>query len=159
MVGRVQAVASMVPSNSASAMKRFYRSRSINWSTASLAELFDGAFDFYANVRAFGLAAAPQADMLLFQFGVYNWGHGEYFEVDLTRQFIIAGAEDDDALSQLRCTAYYQPTPRFRGVGANDRWCEKRADLGNFKSFVLSSEGYLVALEETPIRRAIEWSP
>jgi hypothetical protein len=36
--------------------------------------------------------------MLLFQFGTYDWGFGENFKFDLTRQFIVADKQDDDAV-------------------------------------------------------------
>jgi hypothetical protein len=147
----------MRPSHSASALKRFYRDRSIEPAFASLAALIEGALDFYASVPASGLEVHPHADMLLFQFGVFDWGSGEHFEIDLTRQFIVAGEEDDDAISQLHCTVYFDPTAALRALGRGDRWCEALAGLPDFKAFVLSSPAYITALAEVPKLRKIEW--
>ncbi|HEV3077698.1 MAG TPA: hypothetical protein VHB47_24980 [Thermoanaerobaculia bacterium] len=149
----------MRPSNSAPALKRFYRDRSIDPASASLAAFIEGALDFYASVPASGLAADSQADMLLFQFGIFDWGSGEHFEIDLTRQFIVAGKVDDEAISQLRCTVYFDPTSTLKAVGSDHRWCEGYADLPEFKASVLSSQAYIKALAEVPKRREIAWSP
>src|SRR5581483_8998030 len=97
---------SVVPSKSAAALVQFYRERSIEPESAPVDALIEGALDFYADVTASGLAADPQADMLLFRYGVFDWGSGESFEIDLTRQFIVSDRIDDDAISQLRCTVY-----------------------------------------------------
>lgn len=150
---------SIVPSNSAAALEQFYRERSIEPASAPIAALIEGALDFYTGVTASGLAADPQSDMLLFQFGVFDWGSGESFEIDLTRQFIVSDQVDDDAISQLRCTAYFEPTPTLRAVGMANRWCRSRAELSEFRAFVLSSPAYRAALAEVPKRREIGWSP
>ena len=50
---------------------------------------------FYRDQRASDCSIDSDGDMLLFQFGTHDWGDGESFEFDLTRQFIIDG--DDDA--------------------------------------------------------------
>jgi hypothetical protein len=86
----------MLVSDSVGAFHRFLSGRGIAASTTGLAELLEAALGFYEGVLADGLAPLPQADMLLYQFGVYDWGKGEHFEIDITRQFIIDGEEDDE---------------------------------------------------------------
>lgn len=146
-------------SDSASVFRRHLLSRGVNADWATLREMIEGALSFYRGVAAAGLAASPDADMLLFQFGVYDWGQGEHFEIDVTRQFMLDGAEDDDALSQLRCATLFEPTAELRNVGTGHRWCQSRADLDTFREFILSSNAYAAAARSQPIWRDIVWSP
>ena len=150
----------MDPSGSAEALRRFLRERSIDASSTSLDALIAGALGFYAEVPAVGLHDAD-SDWLLFQFGVFDWGRGEMFEIDVTRQFVTPGEQPDDdpEISQLRCTVYYEPTPALRAIPAANRWCQSHAELPEFRAFILSSDAYLEALRAEPVRRSIEWSP
>jgi hypothetical protein len=147
----------MMPSDSASALRRLLASRGIDIETATLSQIVEAAFDFYRTAPAAGLAAMTDADMLLFQFGVHDWGNGQHFEFDITRQFIAAGEEGDDAISQLRCTTYYEPTAALRSIGSGNRWCKSQADLPEFKAIVLASDAYMAVLPLSTKRRHIEW--
>ena len=149
----------MRPSESAAALRRFLAGRGIDIGTATLAQIVDAALDFYASATTAGLADTGDADMMLFQFGVYEWGEGEQFSFDLTRQFVIAGAEDDGAMSQLHCTAYYEPTATLRSIGRGNRWCHSQSELPGFKAAVLASEAFQVAGSLTIRRRVIDWEP
>src|SRR5262245_54775822 len=51
---------------------------------------------FYQDERADGCEIDEDGDMLLYQWGCYDWGQGESFEFNITRQFIAATAEDED---------------------------------------------------------------
>jgi len=106
---------------------------------------------------AVGLTDTGDDDMMLFQFGVYDWGHGEHFSFDLTRKFVIADAEDDDAISQLHCTAYYELTAALRSIGRGNRWCHSQSELPEFKAAVLASDAFRVARSLTIKRRFIGW--
>src|SRR5690554_5476422 len=61
--------------------------------------------DFYANVRADGYDPGADEDMLLFQWGTYDWGEGERFEIDLVRQVMV-----NEAIWQLHLTYRYPPS-------------------------------------------------
>jgi len=149
----------MIPSESASALRQFLAGRGIDAKTAKLDQIVEAALDFYVAAPASDLALDGDADMLLFQFGVYDWGKGEHFEFDITRQFIIAGAEGDDAISQLHCTTYYEPTAVLRAIGRGNRWCASRADLPEFRRFVLATGAYVAVLPLPAKERLIEWEP
>jgi hypothetical protein len=62
-------------------------------------------------------------DMLLVQWGTYDWGGGEAFELDFTRQFSF---EDDDGeyegMQQLSCTFRFPPTNELRAIGEWNQW-------------------------------------
>jgi len=147
----------MVPSLSESEFRRFLGSRRVEVETAALADVITAVLDFYESERATGLETTPQADMLLFQFGVYDWGQGENFEFDITRQFILEGEEGDDAISQLRCTVVYEPTMQLRSVGNGNRRCQSGDDLTAFKAFILASNAYMAAQHHPPKQAHIAW--
>jgi hypothetical protein len=149
----------MIPSESASALRQFLAGRGIDAKTAMLDQIVEAALDFYVAAPASGLVLDGDADMLLFQFGICDWGNGEHFEFDITRQFIIAGAEDDDAISQLHCTMYYQPTVALRAIGRGNRWCASQADFPEFRKFVLATGAYAAVLPLPATERLIEWEP
>ena len=56
---------------------------------------------YYREVRYAGCDRANDGDMLLFQYGVYDWGDGSYVELDFVRQFIASGQSDDSQTEQL----------------------------------------------------------
>jgi hypothetical protein len=111
--------------------------------TASPARLFSSVLDFYEHTRIADTALDSDGDMLLFQWGTYDWGQGLRFELDLTRQAIPA-EEEDPPIFQLHCTYYYDPS-KFQDIIAGDRWCHRPAQLKEFRRFVLDAE---------PLRRA-----
>ena len=45
-----------------------------------------------------------------FNGGTYDWGSGDHFELDLTRQVILPDEEDDDAIWQLHLTYRFSPS-------------------------------------------------
>jgi hypothetical protein len=96
---------------------------------------------FYGDEPVDGLANGDTADMLLFQWGVFDWGHGESFEFDITRQLIFGDGEDDD-IFQLSLTFRFVPTDELRNLPKGNRWCSSRAELEDFRHFVLRSAPY-----------------
>lgn len=99
---------------------------------------------FYRDVRADECAIEEDGDMLLFQWGTYDWGQGPRFELGITRQFIVGGGEDDD-ITQLHLTFRFEPDEALRSLGAGDRWCRTPEGLAEFSSFI----------EEHPAYRAV----
>lgn len=68
--------------------------------------------------------------MLLFQYGIFNWGDelGEHFSLDITRQFI---APKEDEPYQLNFTLIYEPEP-FREMGSYSCWSGDYPDIESF---------------------------
>jgi hypothetical protein len=80
--------------------------------------------------------------MLLYQWGTYDWGHGQAFELDLTRQVIIPDEEDDDAIWQLHVTYRFEPRQDLQALGQGDRWSSDFGSLDEFVDFVRSTPVY-----------------
>lgn len=147
----------MLPSESAETLERFLSDQGIGGELTDLNRVVTAILEFYATIRASGLNPDPDSDMLLFQYGVFDWGEGEFFELDITRQFIAAGQEDDDAISQLRCTTKFESTTELRSIQSWNIWCQKPADLTEFREGIFASRGYQAALMAKPVQREILW--
>lgn len=105
--------------------------------------------DFFLTRRALG-CDGNQSDMLLFQWGTYDWGSGTYFELNITRQFIEPEGEGDDAISQLSLTFKYRETAALRVIGEGNRWCESLENVGEFRKFINESPA-LIATENQDV--------
>jgi hypothetical protein len=103
-------------------------------------------FLFYRLAPAIG-CAGPDGDMLLFQWGTHDWGHGRHFELNITRQFIEQELQDDDAISQLSLTYKFAPTHEHEALGDGNRWCHCLTELDSLQAFALSSPAYAVAAD------------
>lgn len=92
---------------------------------------------FYRDVRADGCPIEADGDMLLFEWGIFDWGSGARFEIDIVRQ-LIAEPGDDDDIWQLHLTFRCEPTEALEGLGKGSRWCHSPHDLPDFLAFVES---------------------
>jgi hypothetical protein len=99
--------------------------------------------DFYRDVRAEGVAPLDaDGDMLLFQWGTFDWGKGEHFEVEICRQFRDAVLQDDGAMSQLRLVFYFTPTEDLARLKHGERWCDQPKWLSELELFIAQNEAY-----------------
>lgn len=96
---------------------------------------------FYRDERAEGCPFEGDGDMLLYQWGAYDWGEGTSFELDITRQFIIPG--DEDVVEQLALTFRFPPASVPDGLGAGNRWCRTPEGLPELREFIEGSPGYI----------------
>lgn len=103
---------------------------------------------FYRDVRAEECDLEADGDMLLFQWGTYDWGDGPRFEFDITRQFIL-GAGDDDDITQLHITFRFKPDETLQSIAAGDRWCRTPSELTDFSSFIEGQPAYHAVASRT----------
>jgi hypothetical protein len=140
------------------ALRQFLEVRGLGVSGLTAEQAVEGAIAFFESVRFDDVEAEERdGDMLLFQWGTYDWrdGAGPSFQFDLARQFIIAGSDpedDDDAMWQLHLTLHYAPTEATAAVGAGHRWCHRVADAGSFGTFIRSTPAMAVAAGAPPDR-------
>lgn len=111
----------------------------------------------YATLRVLGCSTDDDGDMLLFQWGTYDWGAGLHFEFDLTRQFILDGADGDVGISQLSLTLHFPASDDLRRLGSGDRWCHAPGDLEEFRAFVLGSDVYRALEQQPPAKVLVGW--
>lgn len=105
---------------------------------------------FYRDVRASDVALEDDGDMLLYQWGVYDWGEGPSFELDLTRQFIVEGKNDDDAIFQLSLTLRFDPAVGL-SVERGHEWCLHPDDVETLQSFITDSAAFRAVAGLQPI--------
>jgi len=114
-------------------------------------ELFESICSLYASVRFKGLIE-DDGDMLLYQFGIYDWGEGEYFELELTRQFI----KENDEVVQLRSTLSFHPVNELRELEFDNYWCESESELEHFEQIIQGSSAYKICRGLIPVNVNVE---
>jgi hypothetical protein len=122
------------------------------------AEALAQVMSFYREVRADKCMLDSEGDMLLFQWGMHDDEEGETFQLELTRQFIQPGDEDEDGMSQLWVILHYDATDQLRDLGNGEHWCESPKEASAFEEFVLASESYRAVVELTPSSVEVDWA-
>jgi len=105
----------MTPSTSVNAFEEFIEGRGGALPDLTVRTGVAEMLAFYETVLPVG-CASQNGDMLLFQWGIYDWGDGKHFEINMTRQFIESAAEDDDAISQLQLVFRFAPDKEKTGT-------------------------------------------
>ena len=89
---------------------------------------------FYLDVRADKVDMEQGGDMLLFDWGTYEWDDGPRFQYCVSRQFILDG--EVPQCWHLALTLYYDSDSRTLTLDAGQRACPSFADLDSFMAFV-----------------------
>ena len=143
-------VSDMAPGDAQAVFESRLRARGLEPGRVGVDAGFSAAFAFYREVRAAGCERESDGDMLLFQWGTYDWGEGRYFNLGLTRQFMLEGGEDDEGIFQLAFTFLYAPSPALEALQDGNRWCHSPEELPAFERTVTSSDPYRVARDLAP---------
>lgn len=149
--------APFAPSQSVAALEQFALQRKQLLQSLSSGQLVDLMLGFYTSAQPVGLAPAPDADMLLYQWGTYDWGQGRCFELDITRQF-IRRVDDTSLISQLSLKARYLPSATLEAVQPGNRWCQSVGQLSAFREFILTSAAYRAVAFIRPKSVSASWS-
>ena len=89
--------------------------------------------------------------MLLFQYGVYDFGQGLSFRLDITRQIIREEALGDDDIVQLSLVLHYAPSS-FASIGDFNRWSIDAPSMAAFVDDAKTTAGYLQASRAVLLR-------
>jgi hypothetical protein len=133
----------MKPNESVKAFEDFTTARGLDLRNSTPREGIEATLDFQATT------ACPTCsdDMLLYQWGSYDWGAGNHFELNITRQFVEAELKDDDAISQLSLTYMYTPSPELLALGISNYWEDGPQD---FRKFIFQSASFMAVAETKP---------
>lgn len=104
----------------------------------------------YSEHPAKGYDRDEDGDMLLFQYGVFDWGQGKNFEIDFTRQFY-----KPENIVQLRCTLYFEPE-QAKKLSAWNLWSSRHPNLDSWRNEIVRSAGFQAATSLKPERFRIE---
>jgi hypothetical protein len=110
---------------------------------------------FYQDERADGCEIDEDGDMLLYQWGCYDWGQGESFDFNIIRQFMDAAGEDEE-IRQLSLTFKFEPSDSLRKLADGNRWCSSPDGVGEFRSFIESSAAYKTVANAKPTEVALD---
>lgn len=118
--------------------------------------------EFYQDARADGCEFDQDGDMLLFQWGTYNWGDGPSFQCDITRQFIVSDAEndaedDDPVISQLSLRFHFPPSAQFDAIKSSNEWCQTPHDLAAFEAFITENDAYRAVQDSRPSKVVLRY--
>ncbi len=121
--------------------------------------LLELVVELYKKYRIENTRVEEDGDMLLFQWGTYDWGQGQFFEVDLTRQTILALDDPDDAadsMRQLRVTLKYEPNSETTKIGEGNKWCHSPGSADEFLAFLKSTTAFAWSSRNKPYAISVE---
>ena len=146
----------MKPSDSESTLARFFARSNVFPSAFTVREMVEVVIDFYRSQRASELERGPETDMLLFQWGTYDWGDGSIFSVDIVRQFTSRQLFADPVLSQLYVTATFEPG-EFSDLSSSHFWCYSVNEFAEFHERILATSAYRRTADLRPRKSEILW--
>jgi|GEM_PF-1749182 len=144
------------PSNSKKVYLSYLKKKGIVFNELTLDQLIDSSVSFFKEIRFQKVNLKKSGDMILVQWGKYNWGKGEYLEFDITRQFIKKNKDGDDAMSQLHITLYYS-VDLIKILKNENKWFRDPNDTKSIKSYILNKKIYKLLKDKKPIKRKLEW--
>lgn len=115
--------------------------------TLTVQQGVDAMLAFYADERCEGCDLESDGDMLL-----YQWGYSKQkrtYELDITRQFMSQGGEDEDIL-QLSLTFHFDADPKLGAIPGGDEWCASLGSLESFRGFIAGSAAFAALRERLP---------
>lgn len=133
----------MKPNESVKAFEDFANARGLDLRASTPREGIETMLAFRAATACPGCSD----DMLLYQWGSYDWGAGKYYEINITRQFVESELEDDDAISQLSLTYMYKPSPELLALGISNCWEDGAPD---FPQFIFKSPAFTAVADAKP---------
>lgn len=135
-------------------LRKFLEQRSLALDRSAPVTLFAALIDWFESERAQDAAPIEEdGDMLLFQWGTYDWGDRPTFQYNLTRQLITSAVDvDDQQIWQLGLTAHYAPTARLTQLGSANRWCGSPSECDDLRERIRASAVTEQLAAEDPMR-------
>ncbi|MDR2633709.1 MAG: hypothetical protein LBC51_08840 [Treponema sp.] len=121
------------------AYKKWLEKNVNNGQLSNVDEIINVSLILFQEIKVKGIAGdAEDGDMLLFQYGLYDWGKGRFFEFDITRQFI---KQNEDEPYQLSMTLLFEPT----NCESYNCWSNDFDELEQWVKNIKETEGYKLA--------------
>ncbi len=147
----------MKASESASTFEERLKAAGLTLSGLTATTAVDQMLAFYREVRAANCMEDEDGDMLLHQWGTFDWDPGHGFQWNLTRQFIEPGTEDEDGISQLTLSLHFDASPELEALGADNHWCQSPEGVGSFELFVRTGAPYQAVAGLKPQDVTLDW--
>ena len=146
----------MKPKKAKSLFQKHLRGAGLKLNKMTPAQGIDAMLSFYRHERADGCSFDDDADMLLFQWGTYDWGDGEFFDLNITRQLIFGGFEDEN-IWQLSLTFRFNPSDAHRQLDSGNKWCGNSDEIAPFNKFIQDSRALQLVTGEIPVKVELEY--
>ncbi len=114
------------------------------------ATVFDLMLHYYAEVRVNGCDPGDDEDMLLLDWGSYDWGEGRAYEVDLSRQVVIPG-RTDEAVFHLHIVYRFPNTGDLAKVPVGNDWWGTPASVDEFAEALKGNPALVLAADAEPL--------
>ena len=114
---------------------------------------------FYQNERADGCEIDEDRDRLLYQWdqwGSYDWGRGDIFELNIIREFIDRTSENEVG-QWLSLTFKFKPTKSLKGLGDGEHCCNCPDEIEEFRSFIESSPPFKAVAKTKPAKVTLKF--
>jgi hypothetical protein len=122
----------------------------------SFVETFAWITRHYRTHRLPGTDLAADGDMLLYQWGVYDWGDGLLATIDLTRQILVASDQptEDPAIWQVHCCFRFPP-PLLNQVKNGNFWCLHPREADGFSARMERSQAWSRLSSAAPVTSSL----
>jgi hypothetical protein len=112
----------------------------------------DGAWNVFLDFARLPFAApdTPDADGLLYQFGIFDFSGEPRFHLDLVRQFSATGA---DEYIQCHCDVQFNPDEALSSLGRYAQWWwpQEGVSLGRWSETIAKRAEWPVLRERRPV--------
>jgi hypothetical protein len=139
----------MKPAQSLASLKVFSAAAGVDLETCTPREGLAQMLAFFDAVPVIGCNGCD-GDMLLFQWGTYDWGSGKHFELNITRQFIEEDAQDDAAISQLTLTYKFESTSELESITAGNLISEGARAANVIRDFATKHQTFVLVADQRP---------
>jgi hypothetical protein len=111
--------------------------------TRSFPSAFAWVGERYLHERVSGTDLAEDGDVLLYQWGVLDWGDGLHATIDLTRQILRPATSPggDPSVWQLHCCFRFDP-PLLNRIKNGKSWCAHPDHLAPFLTEMRTSPAW-----------------
>ena len=144
------------PENSIKEFNQLLKKSKISYNEISVENLIQQQIMFYKEKRVKKVSYENDGDMILVQWGIYDWGAGKYFEFDIARQYIEIDKDGDDAISQFHTTLYFD-NEAFNEIKPGNKWFNSIENVGEIENYILQQDFYKILITKTPLKREINW--
>jgi hypothetical protein len=114
---------------------------------------------FYAEVRAEGCDPGDDEDMLLLDWGSYDWGAGRAYEIDLTRQLVLPGRGAEEDLRELHVVYRFPNTGPLASVPQGNDWWGSPDQIDEFEEALTGNVALVAAAGAEPESVEIYFEP
>lgn len=145
----------MRPGESVETFKKFAAANGVDLSNCTPRQGVGQMLAFFRDIKPVGCEEAD-GDMLLFQYGTYDWGRGRWFQLGVTRQFVdLEHVDEDDSgedfdddpqgvMSQMHLTFRFKPSSELDALGEANRWHDAPMPEGAFESYIFGTAAMIL---------------